>query len=180
MSLLKGYKRVKAWGEGIPSYKLLTRRGYRSQHPISTLVHPHTRSARNTQLRGNTCLVCCFLWWSTVNQSSFSFNDICLLGWPLEECSHSRKIGSTRQQGPLSLISADRGLQMLIGLSPIIHAAVTYVKCFVTFPTQHEAMRHYRECRWDNKLVCPIFTQFLPQSHSYYSHVALCKGPNAS
>ena len=93
MSILKGYKRVNAWGEGVPGSKILTRREYRSQCPIGTLVHPHTRSARNTQLGGNTCLVCCFLWLSTVNWSSFSFFDIPLSGWPLGECPQPRKIG---------------------------------------------------------------------------------------
>ena len=124
-SVLKGYKRVNAWGEKVLSSKLLTRKGYRSKCTIGTSVHPHTRFARNTQLRGNTCYVCCFLWSSTVNWPSLCFLWHLFAWVAMGRLLPTWEDWSTRQQWPPSLISADRGIQTLIWVSLIIHSAVT-------------------------------------------------------
>ena len=67
---------MNAWGEGVPSSKLLTRRKYRSEHTMGTSVCPFTWVCQE---------------YST--KRKFSFYDILLLGWSLGEWSQLRKIG---------------------------------------------------------------------------------------
>ena len=90
---IKRIKKGESTTEGVLSSKCLKRRGYISQYTTDTSVHPHSRFAKNTQQRGIPCLVYCFLWWCTINQSSFSFYDFHLLWHPSRDCSHPKKIG---------------------------------------------------------------------------------------
>ena len=71
-------------------------------------------------------LVCCCSWSCTANWSSFSFYDFHFMTFIfIKRVFPPQEDWTTRQQRPLNLVSANRGLQLLICVFPIIDTTVT-------------------------------------------------------
>ena len=79
----------------------------------------HTGFAKNTELIREYLFFSLFFCDHVLLNDQTCFNYLLFASCPMKECFLSQEDSSTRQQGPPSLISTNRGMWPLIGMSPI-------------------------------------------------------------